>query len=156
MLGNLYQIKHWVVTYSGRSGDRYTGLGAQTLPPQNTFQVFFFQLYFNKKYVEVATNDFTMHLIISRWLRIKKALRQKGQSERRNCQQNCFNYVTDHASIRFFFYVNSLHCFVRFLLYYLLHLLSSDRFVVLTSLYPYKFFIRIYEFFKNHPRKSFS
>ena len=34
--------------------------------PKNTFQVLFFQLYFNKKYVEVAINDFTMHLNISK------------------------------------------------------------------------------------------
>ena len=27
-----------------------------------TFKILFFQLYFNKKYVEVAINDFTMHL----------------------------------------------------------------------------------------------
>ena len=30
MLGNLYQIKHEVVTYTGRLEDRYTGLRAQT------------------------------------------------------------------------------------------------------------------------------
>ena len=47
------------VTYSGCLGDQYTGLDNQT---KNTVQVFFFQLYFNKKYVEVATRDFIMHI----------------------------------------------------------------------------------------------
>ena len=85
--------------------------------PKNTVQVFFFQLYCNKKYVEVAINDFTMHLIIPKCFRIRKyrqqrkTIRQRGRSERRNCQRKCFhsfNYVIDHVSIRFFFYVNSL------------------------------------------------
>ena len=64
-----------------------------------------------------------------------------------------FNYVIDHASIPFSFYVNSLHGFLWFLLYYLLHLSSSNRFTALTILYPHKSFIWIYEFFKNHPRQ---
>ena len=41
------------------------------------FQVLFFRLYFNKKYVEVAVNDFTMHLIISKWLRRQKCRQEK-------------------------------------------------------------------------------
>ena len=51
---------------------------AQTL----AFQVFFFQLYLNKKYVEVGISDFAMNLVISKWLRIPKCRqkRQKGQS----------------------------------------------------------------------------
>ena len=57
MLGSLYQAKHWVVTYSGCLGDRYTGFGTQIYRPKNTFQVFFFQSYFNKKYVEAAITD---------------------------------------------------------------------------------------------------
>ena len=73
---------------------------------------------------------------------------QKTWSERRICLQKCFHsfkYVIDHTNICFIFLislqtcshllneVNSLHCFVRFLLYCLLHLLSSDCFAVLTS-----------------------
>ena len=78
---------------------------------------FLFQLCFNKKQVEVVVNDFTMHLIISKWLRIqkcrqkRKTMRERGRNERRNCQRKCFdsfNYVIDHASTHFFFYVNSL------------------------------------------------
>ena len=52
--------------YPGRLRDRYTGLGAQTLARKKTLQVFFFQLYFIKKYIDVAINDFTKHLIISK------------------------------------------------------------------------------------------
>ena len=37
--------------------------------PKITFQIFFFQLYFIKKYVYVAINDFAKHLIISKWFR---------------------------------------------------------------------------------------
>ena len=132
------------------SWEELTLMGSQNLAPQKTFQVFFFQLYFNKIYVEVAICDFTMHLIISKWFRIQKCrlktktMRQRGRSERRNCQRKCFhsvNYVTDQASIRFFFNVNCLHCFVSFLLYYLLHLFSSDLFAALTSLQLYNFII---------------
>ena len=39
---------------------------------KNTFQFFFFQFHFNKKYVEVAISDFTMHLISLIWLRGQK------------------------------------------------------------------------------------
>ena len=51
---------------------------------------FLFQLYFNKKFAEVTVNDFIMHLIILKWLRIQKcrqkriALRQSSRSERKN------------------------------------------------------------------------
>ena len=70
-----------------------------------------------KKYVGMAINDFIMHLNISKWFRVqkcrqkRKTMTQRGRSERRNCQRNCsFNYLKVHASIRFFFYLNSLHC----------------------------------------------
>ena len=120
----------WLVTYSSRLGDRYTGLGTQDLASQNQFSSFL-------PPVEVAINDFTMHLIVSKWLIMqkrrqkRKTMRERGLSERRNCLKKCFhslNYVADHANIRFFFSVNSLHCFFWFHLYYLLHLLSSNRF----------------------------
>ena len=42
-------IKDWISTFG---------------TPKNPFQVFIFQFYFNKKYVEAAINDFTMHLIV--------------------------------------------------------------------------------------------
>ena len=51
-------------------------------------------------------------------------------------------------------YTTSLHCFMWFLLYYLLHLFSSDRFPALTGLYPYKIFIWIYQFLQNYPRRT--
>ena len=106
--------------------------------PKNTFQVFFFQLYFIKKYIDVAINDFTKHLIRN-GLEDKIADRREKQrrgkkrwSERRNCLRNCFHsfkYIIDHANVRFFFLnslwacshslndISSLHCFVWFLLY---------------------------------------
>ena len=49
---------------------------------KNTFQVFFFQLYFIKKYVDVAINDFTKYLIILIWLR-KQKCRQLGKTMRK-------------------------------------------------------------------------
>ena len=88
---------------------------------KSTFQVFFCQLYFSKKYVGVAINDFTMHLVILKWLRIqicrqqRMTMKLRGRSKIKNCQRKIFysfNYVIDHVSIRFFFYVNRLHCFV--------------------------------------------
>ena len=42
------------------------------LAPKRNFSNFLFQLYFNKKYVEIAINHFTRHLIISKWLRKPK------------------------------------------------------------------------------------
>ena len=45
--------------------------------PKNTFQVFVFQLYFNKKYVEVVINDFAMHLIVLKWHRRQKCGQKK-------------------------------------------------------------------------------
>ena len=58
--------------------------------PTNTFQIFFFQYHFNRKYIEVAINDFTKHLIILKWLKIQKyrkknkTMRQRDRSKRRN------------------------------------------------------------------------
>ena len=63
------------VTYSGHLGDRYTHLDTQ----KALFK--FLQFYFNKKYVEVAVNDLTMHLLISKLLGIQKC-RQKRKTMR--------------------------------------------------------------------------
>ena len=65
------------MTYSGRLGDWCTSLGTKKAPVS-----LFFQFYFNKKYVEVAINDFTMHLIILKWLR-----RQKCRQKRKTMKQ---------------------------------------------------------------------
>ena len=51
------ELKHTSMTYSGPFGDRYTGLGAQTLYLKKRFSSFFF----NSKYIKVAINDFAMH-----------------------------------------------------------------------------------------------
>ena len=40
--------------------------------PKNTFQIFFSQLQSNKNSVKAVINDFIMHLIISKWIRIQK------------------------------------------------------------------------------------
>ena len=50
--------------------------------PNNYFQVLFFQLYFNKKYIQVAISDFKMPLIILKWLR-----RQKSRQKRKTMRQ---------------------------------------------------------------------
>ena len=118
--------------------------------PKDIFQVSFFQLYFNKKHVKVAINDFTMHLIILEWLGMEKQMQTEEknnginnhQRERRNCLRKCFHsfkhVIIDHANVRFFFLIslwtcshslneiNSLHYFMCFLLYYLLHLNHAD------------------------------
>ena len=61
--------------YSGHLGDRHTSLGTQTL----------FSVVFQQKLVEVAINNFTMHLIISKWLRIQKG-RQKRKKRYREIE----------------------------------------------------------------------
>ena len=62
--------------YTGCLGDQYTGLGAQTLIPKYHFSSFVLSVVFQQKYIEVAINDLTMHLIISKWLKRQKC-RQK-------------------------------------------------------------------------------
>ena len=79
-MSNVSQGYPQAVTDSGCLRDHCTGLGVCKLwHPKKSFQVFFFQLYFNKKYLEVVINDFTMHLSILKWLR-----KQKIQTEEKN------------------------------------------------------------------------
>ena len=52
--------QQWCIQDFGRP---YTDLSHQTLASKNIFQLFFFQLYFDKTYVEVVVNNFTVHLI---------------------------------------------------------------------------------------------
>ena len=103
-------------------GDQYTSLGDQKI-----LQAFFFLLYFN---------DFTMHLIISTWLRRQKC-RQEKNNETKRCwskRRNCIQKYFIHLNVRFFYYVNNLHCFLWLLLYWLPHLFCSDWFAGLTRL----------------------
>ena len=58
------------VTYSDCLGDQYTSLGTNSGTQKIFFNLYSFQLYCDKKYVEVASNDFIMHLIICKWLRM--------------------------------------------------------------------------------------
>ena len=66
------------------------------------FKFSFFSCVSTKKYDEVLISDFTMHLIISKWLIIqkcwqkRKTMKQRGRSKRRKCHRKCFhsfNYV---------------------------------------------------------------
>ena len=79
-VSNVSQGYPRAVTDSGCLRDQCTGLGVCKLwHPKKSFQGFFFQLCFNKKYLEVVINDFTMHLSILKWLR-----KQKIQTEEKN------------------------------------------------------------------------
>ena len=72
------------VTDSGCLRDQCTSLGVCKLwHPKKSFQVFFFQLYFNKKYLEVVINDFTMHLSILKWLRKQKIQTREKQQDKK-------------------------------------------------------------------------
>ena len=139
-------IRNLSVTYPGCLRVRYTGLGAR----KTFFKFPFFSCISTKKHVKVAINDFTMHLIILEWLGMEKQMQTEEknnginnhQRERRNCLRKCFHsfkhVIIDHANVRFFFLIslwtcshslneiNSLHYFMCFLLYYLLHLNHAD------------------------------
>ena len=72
--------------YADFLGDQYTDLGTQTLVPKKHFLSFLFSVVF-----QVAINNFTMRLIISKWLRRQKCRKKRKneakrrRSERRNC-----------------------------------------------------------------------
>ena len=109
-LAQLFLRRQGAVTHPGCFGDRYTGLGAQ----KTLFKFSFFQLCVIKKYVDVAINDFTKYLIISKWLRRQKNADKREKqteknhlSERRNYLRKCFHsfkYIIDHANVRFILY----------------------------------------------------
>ena len=61
------------VTYPGRLGDQYTGLGVQKSH---------FSVVFHEEYVTVMINDFTKHLIFSRRLRRQKCRRQREKKKK--------------------------------------------------------------------------
>ena len=71
-------------------------LGLQNFGAQETLFKFPFSAVFNKKYVEVAINDFTMHLIISKWLRRqicrlkRKTIRQKEVEPKETVYESAF------------------------------------------------------------------
>ena len=80
-------------TYSGCLGNQYTSLGTQT---QKALFKFFSPLYFNKKYVQEEIDDFTMHLIISKWLQgqkywqKRKTIKQKEVQRKEETVWECF------------------------------------------------------------------
>ena len=47
--------------YQGHLVGQYTGLDIQILAPKKHFSSFLFSVVFNKKYADVAVNDFTMN-----------------------------------------------------------------------------------------------
>ena len=121
---------------------------------QKTLKVSFSSCFPTRK-CWIAISDFTIYLIISKFLirqkcRQKRKTKTKGRwSEGRNYPQKCFhssNYVIDLANVYFFFLISlltrshllndvlSLHCVIWFLPDYLLHLFSSDSFIALTSM----------------------
>ena len=77
------------------SGDWYTSLH-KLWHPKNPFQDLFFQLHFNKKYVEVAINDFTMHLVVSKWLRRQKCRQKDVKMKEKIVYQNVFIYLNTY------------------------------------------------------------
>ena len=113
---NFFCFLHTLSGMSRPFGTPVYQFGHPNSSPQITlFQFCFFSCISTKKYVEVAINDFTMHLIISKWL-IRQKRRQKRKSmrqircqrERRNCLWKCFylfKYVIDYENIHFFFLI---------------------------------------------------
>ena len=81
--------------------------------PKDTLQVFFFPLYFNKKYVKVEINDYTMHLIISKWLRmqkcrqLRKTMRQKVETAACSCFS--FSFCSSYVLICYIYHNTQPH-----------------------------------------------
>ena len=86
----------------GYLGDWRTNLGAQAMVPKKHQKKVFFQLNFNIKYVEVAINDFTIHLIISKWLR-----RQKYREKRKIIRQKEFAAEEEIVDKSVFIHLNT-------------------------------------------------
>ena len=108
--------------------------GPNLWSPNIIFQVLIFQLYFNKNVLKLAINNFTMHLIILKWLRRQKC-RQKRKTMRQRDVKARQEIICKCSLFYFDFFmncskslsdVNSLH--------YLPHLFSSDPFAALTGL----------------------
>ena len=120
------------VTYSGRL----------VWAPKKHFSGFLFSVVFQHVVNSSSDQQFHNPSNYSNGLEYKNAdrrvkWRQRLKQKKKLSMKNLFIHltvITDDASIRFFFYVNSFHCFIWFLLYYLLHLLSSDHFAALMIL----------------------
>ena len=72
--------------------------------PNNTFQALFFQLYFNKKYVEVA---------ITKIRQKRKTMRQKDIETKEEICESIFiylKYIIDHKNVRFFSLISLQTC----------------------------------------------
>ena len=51
--------------------------------PKTLFKFCFFSCISTKKYVDIAINDFTMYLIISKWLRKQKCRQERKQQDKK-------------------------------------------------------------------------
>ena len=122
----------------------------------------FFQLHFDKRYAEVTINDFTMHLIISKWLWTQKS-RQKRKTMRqrvwskKSCQWKCFHSLTMVRWVFAFSFTQIVYTLLRVIPFALLAasfklrlLRSSNKLIAIQIFYLN---IWIYEFLKNHPQK---
>ena len=67
--------------------------------PKSPFQFFSFSSCIStKRYVEVAISDFTIHLIISKWLRIMQTEEKNKEVEaiEETVNESVFNYLTTY------------------------------------------------------------
>ena len=79
----------------------------------------FFQLYFIKKYIDIAINDFTKHLIILKWLRRRMHIEEKN-IEKKICQSKRRNYL----QVFYFIHLQNKSCkCLLFLLEFFMRLL---------------------------------
>ena len=123
------------MTYSGRLGDWYTGLGARVWAQKHS--VFFFSVVFQQRIHRSGDQRFDNATIYFEMAWKPKMQREeknnqtiRGRKDTKNCLPKSFHsfkYVIDHANVRFFFYINCLHRFVWFLLYCFLHFLRWFR-----------------------------
>ena len=90
------------VMFSGPLGDQSTSLGTQ----KTLFKFFFLQLYFNKKYIEVAIDDFTMHLII-----LKLPERQTSRQKRKTMRQKEVQAKKETVYEKVFIHLNMYYIF---------------------------------------------
>ena len=93
------------------------------LCPKNNFQVLFFQLYFNKKYVEVAISDFKMVLIILKWRR-KQKFRQKRKTMR---QKNRVKEEIVYENVLIYLNTQQIRKMFAFLLDFVTNVLQVNK-----------------------------
>ena len=91
-----------VLSINPNDASRPSGKPVYRFVRQKTFLKFYF---FSCISTKVAINDFTMYLVISKWLRRQKCRKRKKWDKKmlkwkKNCLQKCFHsfkYVLDHS-----------------------------------------------------------